>query len=80
MEDGIYEAILEFDRTIRQMPPEQVAYRIIKLYTQADDISEESRNLFLRWLCSDENAEAKGKALERCFSEIQERYVKVLEL
>ncbi len=70
MNNEINEVILELEQKVRQMPREQVAYRIIKLYTQADDISAETRNRFWRWLSSPDNAEAKEKALERFFNEI----------
>ncbi len=72
MENEIYEAISELEQKVRQMPREQVAYRIIKLYMDADNISAETRNKFWWWLSSPDNAEAKEKALEMCFAELLE--------
>ncbi len=71
---------LILEQKVRQMPRKQVAYRIIKLYIDADEISVETRNRFWRWLSSPNNAEAKEKALERFFNEILDGHIEALPI
>ena len=78
MENEIYEVIFELEQKVRQMPREQVAYRIIKLYMDADEVSTETKNKFGWWLSSPDNAEAKEKALERFFIEIFDGHIEAL--
>ena len=78
MENEIYEVISDIRAKVRQMPREQVAYRIIKLYMDTAEISVETRNRFWQWLSSPDHAEAKEKALERCFNEILDGHIEAL--
>ena len=59
----------ELEIMLRSMPRDKVAYAIINTFMKVEDPSDEHCNQFWSWLCSPENAEAKEKAMERCFNE-----------
>lgn len=70
MKNEIDELLSELDRKIRQMPPEQVSYKIIKIFTEEESHFAELGRKFREWLFSTHNEEAKKKAFERCFDEM----------
>lgn len=70
MKNETDELLLELEMKIRRIPREQVAYKIIGLFTEQDNLSGELKAKYLDWLFSPYNAEAKEKALGKHFEEI----------
>lgn len=62
--------ILELDKRIRQIPPAELAYKIITLFYKIEDPDEQLRALFIEWFFDRHNCEAKDQALKRTFNEI----------
>lgn len=56
-------------KTIRQVPYEQVAHKIIKTFLSVENPGPELHGRFVGWLTDPHNGAAKEKALERCFYE-----------
>lgn len=61
--------MLDLARRIGEMPPEELAYRVIRSYFSTEQPKEKATERFLLWLCSDRNAAAKERAMERFFDE-----------
>lgn len=61
--------IAKLDKRIRSMPAEEVAYKIIRLFNDTPEVSEELRAQYHEWLLDGNNCEAKDKAMFRVFQE-----------
>jgi hypothetical protein len=74
MKKGWEETASEFDARMRELPYEEVAYRIIKLFFESEHCmeSESVRERFTIWFVSAEHAEDKEEAFERYWKEWRE--------
>lgn len=73
MKTEIDEELRQIEETIKQMPPEKVAYIVIKAFYKCENVTPEFRDEFQAWLASPKNAEAKNMALEKLFYEMFEQ-------